>query len=166
MPGIRAASTRRMRRRVLAADLVVLNHALFFTLLRSQVEAEDARRAFFSRRTSSFSMRRTRSKMSPPATSGCEISQLGLRRSLQRLYNPRSKKGLFQAMKNGPAVQRGRRLDSKIRRLLQPHRGTLRVQAWPRLSCSGSWVLPTASELSAGPDPSGRTSEDRGGKGK
>jgi ATP-dependent DNA helicase DinG len=32
-----------------------------------------------------------------------EISQLGLRRSLQRLYNPRSKKGLFQAMKNGPA---------------------------------------------------------------
>ena len=34
---------------------------------------------------------------------GMEISQLGLRRSLQRLYNPRSKKGLFQAMKNGPA---------------------------------------------------------------
>ena len=36
---------------------------------------------------------------------GLEVSQLGLRRSLQRLYNPSLKERPFQAMKNGPACQ-------------------------------------------------------------
>ena len=56
-----------MRRRVLAADLVVLNHALFFTLLGSMVD-RSAGTEFFLRRISSFLTRRTRWRMSLPAT--------------------------------------------------------------------------------------------------
>ena len=90
-----------MRRRVLAADLVVLNHALFFTLLGSMAE-ERADGILFAKDFVIFDEAHTMEDVASHHI-GMEISQLGLRRSLQRLYNPRSKKGLFQAMKNGPA---------------------------------------------------------------
>ena len=92
-----------LRRRVQAADLVVLNHALFFTLVRSQGEAEDREEGIlFAKDFVIFDEAHTMEDVASRHI-GMEISQLGLRRSLQRLYNPRSKKGLFQAMKNGPA---------------------------------------------------------------
>jgi ATP-dependent DNA helicase DinG len=90
-----------MRRRVLAADLVVLNHALFFTLLGSMDE-ERGDGILFAKDFVIFDEAHTMEDVASRHI-GMEISQLGLRRSLQRLYNPRSKKGLFQAMKNGPA---------------------------------------------------------------
>ncbi|HEY5705895.1 MAG TPA: helicase C-terminal domain-containing protein [Terrimicrobiaceae bacterium] len=90
-----------MRRRVLAADLVVLNHALFFTLLGSMVE-ERGDGILFAKDFVIFDEAHTLEDVASRHI-GMEISQLSLRRSLQRLYNPRSKKGLFQAMKNGPA---------------------------------------------------------------
>ena len=92
-----------LRRRVQAADLVVLNHALFFTLVRSQGEAEGHEEGIlFAKDFVIFDEAHTMEDVASRHI-GMEISQLGLRRSLQRLYNPRSKKGLFQAMKNGPA---------------------------------------------------------------
>ena len=92
-----------LRRRVQAADLVVLNHALFFTLVGSQSEAEDREEGvLFAKDFVIFDEAHTIEDVASRHI-GMEISQLGLRRSLQRLYNPRSKKGLFQAMKNGPA---------------------------------------------------------------
>ena len=90
-----------MRRRVLAADLVVLNHALFFTLLGSMAE-EHGDGVLFAKDFVILDEAHTIEDVASRHI-GMEISQLGLRRSLQRLYNPRSKKGLFQAMKNGPA---------------------------------------------------------------
>ena len=90
-----------MRRRVLAADLVVLNHALFFTLLGTMAE-ERGEGVLFAKDFVILDEAHTIEDVASRHI-GMEISQLGLRRSLQRLYNPRSKKGLFQAMKNGPA---------------------------------------------------------------
>jgi ATP-dependent DNA helicase DinG len=90
-----------MRRRVLGADLVVLNHALFFTLLGSMDE-ERGDGILFAKDFVIFDEAHTIEDVASHHI-GMEISQLGLRRSLQRLYNPRSKKGLFQAMRNGPA---------------------------------------------------------------
>ena len=90
-----------MRRRVLAADLVVLNHALFFTLLGTTDE-ERADGVLFAKDFVILDEAHTIEDVASRHI-GMEISQLGLRRSLQRLYNPRSKKGLFQATKNGPA---------------------------------------------------------------
>jgi ATP-dependent DNA helicase DinG len=92
-----------LRRRVLAADLVVLNHALFFTLVGSLSEAEEREDGIlFAKDFVIFDEAHTIEDVASRHI-GMEISQLGLRRSLQRLYNPRSKKGLFQALRNGPA---------------------------------------------------------------
>ena len=92
-----------MRRRVLSADIVVLNHALLFTLLGSADEQEDRESGLlFPRDFVIFDEAHTIEDVASKHI-GLEISQLGLRRGLQRLYNPRTKKGLFQAMKNGAA---------------------------------------------------------------
>jgi ATP-dependent DNA helicase DinG len=92
-----------MRRRVLAADVVVLNHALFFTLLGGMVDLEEHEQGvLFAKDFVILDEAHTIEDVASHHI-GLEISQFGLRRALQRLYNPRSRKGLFQAMKNGPA---------------------------------------------------------------
>ena len=92
-----------LRRRVIGADVVVLNHALFFNLLGGVTEQEDrASGLIFPNDFAIFDEAHTLKDVAARHI-GLEISQLGLRRSLQRLYNPRTKKGLFQMLKNGPA---------------------------------------------------------------
>ena len=92
---------------------------------------------------------------------GMEISQLGLRRSLQRLYNPRSKKGLFQAMKNGPACSAVAELIPKSDDLLRTDRRTV-----ARLSADASFafekpVSPMPPSSASGSSGSARFSESR-----
>lgn len=92
-----------LRRRILSADMVVLNHALLFTLLGGVDEGEDrASGILFSNDFVIFDEAHTLEDVASRHI-GIEISQLGLKRSLQRLYNPRTRKGLFQAMKDGSA---------------------------------------------------------------
>lgn len=92
-----------MRRRVLSADIVVLNHALLFTLLGG-IEEQEGRESglLFPNDFVIFDEAHTIEDVAS-RNIGMEISQFGLRRTLQRLYNPRTKKGLFQSMKNGAA---------------------------------------------------------------
>lgn len=92
-----------LRKRAATADVIVLNHALFFTLLGGVREAESRGGGIlFANDFVVFDEAHTLEDVASRHI-GMEISQLGLRRALQRLYNPRTKKGLFQAMKNGPA---------------------------------------------------------------
>lgn len=92
-----------LRRRILSADVIVLNHALFFTLLGGVEDLDDnARGILFANDFVIFDEAHTLEDVASKHI-GLEISQVGLRRGLQRLYNPRTKKGLFQAMKNGQA---------------------------------------------------------------
>jgi ATP-dependent DNA helicase DinG len=92
-----------LRRRVLAADVIVMNHALFFTLIGSVDDQEDrASGLIFPNDFVIFDEAHTMEDVASKHI-GMDISQMGLRRSLQRLYNPRTKKGLFQALKNGAA---------------------------------------------------------------
>ncbi|MDX2079299.1 MAG: helicase C-terminal domain-containing protein [Terrimicrobiaceae bacterium] len=94
-----------LRRRVGAADLVVLNHALFFTLLGAVDDAENRTGGLlFANDFVIFDEAHTMEEVASRHI-GMEVSQLGLRRVIQRLYNPRTKKGLFQMMKNGPACR-------------------------------------------------------------
>ena len=94
-----------LRRRVATAQVVVLNHALFFTLLNGVEDAENRTGGLlFANDFAIFDEAHTLEEVAARHI-GMEISQLGLRRSLQRLYNPRSKKGLFQLLKNGPACR-------------------------------------------------------------
>lgn len=92
-----------MRRRMQAADVIVINHALFFNLLGSVDEQEDRGSGLiFANDFVIFDEAHTLEDVASKHI-GMEISQLGLRRGLQRLYNPRTRKGLFQVVKNGGA---------------------------------------------------------------
>ena len=83
--------------------MVVLNHALFFTLLNGVEDAENRTGGLlFANDFVIFDEAHTMEEVAARHI-GMEVSQLGLRRVIQRLYNPRSKKGLFQMLKNGPA---------------------------------------------------------------
>ena len=92
-----------LRRRVANAKMVVLNHALFFTLLNAVDDAENRTGGLlFANDFVVFDEAHTLEEVAARHI-GMELSQLGLRRIIQRLYNPRTKKGLFQMLKNGPA---------------------------------------------------------------
>lgn len=94
-----------MRKRVLSADIIILNHALLFTLL-GDIEEQEARGSglLFPNDFVIFDEAHTVEDVASRHI-GIEISQFGLRRNLHRLYNARTKKGLFQALKNGTACQ-------------------------------------------------------------
>jgi len=94
-----------LRRRVAGAQVVVLNHALFFTLLGG-VEDAGSRTGglLFANDFVIFDEAHTIEEVASRHI-GMEVSQIGLRRVVQRLYNPRTKKGLFQMMKNGNACR-------------------------------------------------------------
>lgn len=92
-----------MRRRALSADVIVLNHSLFFTMIGGLDDAPDrASGLLYANDFVIFDEAHTLEEVASRHI-GIEVSQLGLRRSLQRLYNPRTKKGILQAMKEGPA---------------------------------------------------------------
>jgi Rad3-related DNA helicases len=94
-----------MRRRAISADVIVLNHALFFSLLGG-VEEQKGRSSgvLFPNDFVIFDEAHTIEDVAAKHI-GLEVSQLGLRRTLQRLYNPRTRKGLFQLLKNGAACK-------------------------------------------------------------
>ncbi len=94
-----------LRRRVGSANVVVLNHALFFTLLGGVEEAETRTGGLlFANDFVVFDEAHTIEDVASRHI-GMEVSQIGLRRAVQRLYNPRTKKGLFQVLRNGPACK-------------------------------------------------------------
>ncbi len=94
-----------LRRRVANARVVVLNHALFFTLLNGVEDAENRTGGLlFANDFVIFDEAHTLEEVAARHI-GMELSQLGMRRVIQRLYNPRTKKGLFQMLKNGPACR-------------------------------------------------------------
>jgi ATP-dependent DNA helicase DinG len=92
------------RRRAAAADVLVLNHTLFFTLLGDAEELEDRETGFlFPHDFAVFDEAHTLEAVASKHLGIC-VSQYGLRLALQRLYNPRTKKGLFTAAKSSRGV--------------------------------------------------------------
>jgi ATP-dependent DNA helicase DinG len=90
------------RKRLLAADLVVLNHTLFFTLLPEELEErEDA--YLFPGDFLIFDEAHTLEQVASRQI-GIGVSQYGLRATIQRLYNARSKKGLFTVTRDAAGV--------------------------------------------------------------
>jgi len=94
-----------LRKRVISADVIVMNHALLFTLLGG-VDEQEGRSSglLFPNDFAIFDEAHTIEDVAARHI-GIEISQLGVRRGLQRLYNPRTKKGLFQVIKDGGACK-------------------------------------------------------------
>ena len=107
------------RRQVQAAQVVVLNHALFFVLLgaaaaehragEAAVDVENdapdpAEGYLFEDDFVIFDEAHTVESVAAKQI-GLNVSQYGLRRTLQRLYNPRTKKGLWTVMRHGEGVR-------------------------------------------------------------
>jgi ATP-dependent DNA helicase DinG len=93
----------RVRQRILSADVLVLNHTLFFTLLgglEEEVEGGILFRNDFVVFDEAHQMENVASKHI-----GLSVSSGQMRYSLQRLWNPRTEKGLLATMLQGGAVK-------------------------------------------------------------
>lgn len=95
----------RARKRLLAADVVVMNHTLFFMNLGGIAEQEENESGYlFANDFVIFDEAHTVEQVAARQI-GLGVSQYGLRYALQRLYNPKTKKGLFQVHRNPDAVR-------------------------------------------------------------
>lgn len=93
------------RKRLLAADLIVLNHTLLFMLLGSPDEQEARESGFlFPDDFIIFDEAHTVEQVASKQI-GIGVSQYGLRSAIQRLYNTRTRKGLFTVMRDAEGVR-------------------------------------------------------------
>jgi Rad3-related DNA helicases len=95
-----------VRRRLASADVVVVNHTLFFTLLGSEEEmnARDDGGFIFPNDFVVLDEAHTIEGVASRHI-GFSVSQYGLRTALQRLYNPRTRKGLFQVLREAEGLR-------------------------------------------------------------
>src|SRR4051812_44878471 len=93
----------RARKRILSSDVVVLNHTLFFTLLGGMGDSENEG-ILFKNDFVIFDEAHTVEHVASRHI-GLSVSSAQLRYSLNRLWNPRTKKGLLATLRQGPSVQ-------------------------------------------------------------
>jgi ATP-dependent DNA helicase DinG len=92
------------RKRLLSADVIVLNHTLLFMLLGGAEEQEERESGYlfpndFLILDEAHTMEQVASRQI-----GMAVSQYGLRSTIQRLYNARTRKGLFTVTRDAPGV--------------------------------------------------------------
>src|SRR5205823_1441372 len=92
------------RKRLLAADVIVINHTLLFMLLGSAEElAERESGYFFPNDFIIFDEAHTVEQVASRQI-GIAVSEYGLRTTVQRLYNARTRKGLFTVTRDAAGV--------------------------------------------------------------
>jgi ATP-dependent DNA helicase DinG len=92
------------RRRLLSADIVVINHTLLFMLLGSPDEQEERESGFlFPNDFIIFDEAHTLEQVASRQI-GIGVSQYGLKATIQRLYNARTRKGLFTVTRDAAGV--------------------------------------------------------------
>jgi ATP-dependent DNA helicase DinG len=93
------------RKRLLAADVIVLNHTLLFMLLGSPEMQEERESGFlFPNDFVIFDEAHTVEQVASREI-GIGVAQYGLRSTIQRLYNARTRKGLFTVMRDAAGVR-------------------------------------------------------------
>jgi len=99
-----------VRKRIADANVLVVNHTLFFTLLNSQTEFSESGQGFlFAKDFLIFDEAHTLEQVAAKQL-GISLSQTGMKFDLHRLFNPKNKKGLFQLVGD----MDGRRLTMKL----------------------------------------------------
>jgi ATP-dependent DNA helicase DinG len=93
----------RVRNRILSADVVILNHTLFFTLLGG-VDGEMEGGILFKNDFVIFDEAHTMESVASRHI-GLSVSSGQVRYSLNRLWNPRTEKGLLATLRQGKAVK-------------------------------------------------------------
>ncbi|MDQ6765421.1 MAG: DEAD/DEAH box helicase [Verrucomicrobiota bacterium] len=92
------------RKRLLAADVIVVNHTLLFMLLGTEEEQVERESGYlFPNDFIIFDEAHTIEQVASRQI-GISISQYGLRATIQRLYNARTKKGLFTVTRDAVGV--------------------------------------------------------------
>jgi ATP-dependent DNA helicase DinG len=95
----------RARKRLLAADVIVMNHTLLFILLGSPELQQERESGFlFPNDFIIFDEAHTVEQVASKQI-GIGVSQYGLRSAIQRLYNARTRKGLFTVMRDANGVR-------------------------------------------------------------
>jgi ATP-dependent DNA helicase DinG len=93
------------RKHLLAADVIVLNHTLLFILLGSPDMQQERESGFlFPNDFIVFDEAHTVEQVASKQI-GIGVSQYGLRSTIQRLYNARTRKGLFTVMRDAVGVR-------------------------------------------------------------
>src|SRR5881628_3405122 len=93
------------RKRLLSSDVIVINHTLLFMLLGSPDAQEDRESGYlFPNDFIIFDEAHTVEQVASRQI-GVGISQYGLRSTIQRLYNARTRKGLFTVMRDAAGVR-------------------------------------------------------------
>jgi len=94
-----------VRRRMAAADVLVLNHTLFFTLLASadEILTEDAN-FIFPRDFVIIDEAHTIENIAAQAF-GIHVNESSVRFELGRLYNPKTRKGFFQSVGDSSGIR-------------------------------------------------------------
>src|SRR5213594_2526547 len=93
------------RKRLLGADVLVINHTLLFILLGSPEAQQERENGFlFPNDFIIFDEAHTVEQVASRQI-GIGISQYGLRSTIQRLYNARTRKGLFTVMRDAAGVR-------------------------------------------------------------
>jgi ATP-dependent DNA helicase DinG len=92
------------RKRLLAADVIVINHTLLFMLLGTPEEQQERESGYlfpndFIIFDEAHTLEQTASRQI-----GLGVSQYGLRATVQRLYNARTRKGLFTVTRDAAGV--------------------------------------------------------------
>jgi len=92
------------RKRLLAADVIVINHTLLFMLLGSPEEQLERESGYLF--PNDFIIFDEAHTLEPTASRqiGIGVSQYGLRAMVQRLYNARTRKGLFTVTRDAAGV--------------------------------------------------------------
>ena len=93
----------RARKRILSSDVLVLNHTLFFTLLGGIDEEVDGG-ILFKNDFLIFDEAHTVEQVASKHI-GLSVSSGQMRYALQRLWNPRTEKGLLATLRQGAAVK-------------------------------------------------------------
>jgi ATP-dependent DNA helicase DinG len=93
----------RVRNRILSADVVILNHTLFFTLLGG-VDEEMEGGILFKNDFVIFDEAHTMESVASRHI-GLSVSSGQVRYALNRLWNPRTEKGLLATLRKGAAVK-------------------------------------------------------------
>src|SRR5213076_846597 len=93
------------RQRLLSSDVIVINHTLLFMLLGSPDQQAERESGYlfpndFIILDEAHTVEQTASRQI-----GIGISQYGLRSTIQRLYNARTRKGLFTVMRDAAGVR-------------------------------------------------------------
>ena len=119
-----------VRKEVAAADVVVLNHTLLFTLMSAMEESEDAGQGFvFPGDFLVIDEAHTLENIAARQL-GMRVSQAGIMFNLRRLYNPGKKRGLFQEVRHSEGAQLVTALGDAVEEFFDDIRGACEFNQW------------------------------------